>query len=43
MAFKLMQPDESEIGEWVIANGYVSTNPIATGHQLHLVYHNVVY
>ena len=38
-----MQPVGSETGYQVVANGYASTNPIATGHQSHLAYHKVVY
>ena len=38
-----MQPDGSEIGKLVVANGYASTNPIVTGHQSHRMYHKVVY
>ena len=43
MAFRAMQPDGSEAGQLVVANGYASTNPIVTGPQSHLVYHKVVY
>ena len=43
MTFNMMQPDGSETGQLIVANGYASTNPIATGHQSHLVYHKVVY
>ena len=32
-----------EFHAMVVTNGYASTNPIATGHQSHLVYHKVVY
>ena len=42
-ASNVMQPDGSETGYLVVVNVYVSTNPIANGHQSHLVYHKVVY
>ena len=42
MAFKVMQPDGSETGKMVVANGYASTNAVATGHKSHLEYHKVV-
>ena len=42
MAFNVMQPDGSETGWLVVANGYLSTNPRVTGHQSHPVYHKVV-
>ena len=35
--------DGTETGWLVVANGNISTNPIVTGHQSHLVYHKVVY
>ena len=38
-----MKFNVSKTKTMVIANGYASTNPIATGHQSHLVYHKVVY
>ena len=41
--FKLMQSDGFETSLLVVAYEYASTNPIATGHQSHLVYHKVVY
>ena len=41
-AFKVMQPDGSATGQLVVANDYASTNPTATGHQSHLVYHKVI-
>ena len=43
MAFNLMLQDVSETGQLVVANGYASTNPIATRRHLHLVYRKVVY
>ena len=43
MAFKVMQPDGSEAGLLVVANGNASTNPIVTVPQSHLVYHKEVY
>ena len=43
MAYKVMQPDGSETGLQVIANGHASTDPIVTEHQSYLVFHNVGY
>ena len=35
--------DQKLHGYLVVANKYALTNPVATGHQSHLVYHKVVY